>query len=48
MKNLLTAIGLFMVLTKGYAFYHECNEMKRSGLPQTETKRNASYHPLNN
>lgn len=29
MKNLLATIGLFVVLTKGYAFYREYSEMKR-------------------
>ncbi|CAO3302804.1 conserved hypothetical protein [Pseudomonas sp. P14-2025] len=29
MKNLLATIGLFVVLTKGYALYHEYSEMKR-------------------
>lgn len=29
MKNLLATIGFFVVLTKGYAFYREYNEMKR-------------------
>ncbi|MDG2968026.1 hypothetical protein PUN49_13350 [Pseudomonas extremaustralis] len=38
MKNLLATIGLFVVLTKGYTFYREYSEMKRSGLPQTKNK----------
>jgi hypothetical protein len=29
MKNLLATIGLFVVLTKGYEFYRDYNEMKR-------------------
>ncbi|PBJ16609.1 hypothetical protein BSG18_25710 [Pseudomonas ogarae] len=29
MKNLLAAIGLFVVLQKGYAFYREYTDLKR-------------------
>lgn len=29
MKNLLATIGLFVVLTKGYAFYREYSEAQR-------------------
>lgn len=40
MKNLLTTIGLFVVLTKGYAIYREYNEYSENR--SAEAKRSAA------